>query len=755
MNARRKKIRKLLKLFMAGSLAAACIAPFGAAAAQEPAGDTTFEMVKIAAYDSEAGFEAGGTEIVAYDWEGKRAYSTNSKEKAIDILDLSKLGELDTIERIDRVTIEDFKIEHFTPDGITSVAVHPSGAYIAAAVPASPRTDNGKVVFMDLNGTPLNSVTVGALPDMLTFTPDGKLLLAANEGEPATDYSVDPEGSVSIIDVSRKMLSELTDSDVVTAGFGEVAIPEGVRVFAGLPEGKASSAAQHIEPEYIAVSADSKQAYVALQENNAIGVLDLTDLAFREVRALGVKDHSAAGSGMDVSDKDGAVDIKPVPLLGMYMPDGMAMVENGGKSYILTANEGDVREYDAYAEADRVNKLEGSIALDASHYEGFSQEELDSLLADGAFGADEKLGRIHVTKAGGWNAEQGKYDRLYSFGARSFSVWDAETGALAYDSGEDFERVTAEVYPDYFNVSNSNNEKDNRSDDKGPEPEYVEVGKAAGRTYAFIGLERTSGIMVYDVTNPVSPEYVTFVSSRDFAGDVEQNQAGDVAPEGLDFVPADQSPTGKPLLLAAHEVSGTIAVYEITAVRTFADMQTHWAKGEVESLASKLIVNGVNEREFRPQAAVTRAEFTALIVRALGLDGAEAQAGAFDDVSAGKWYAGAIGTADEAGLVGGYEDGTFRPEARITRQEIAVIAMKAMKFAGGGAAGAGGEEAELPAFTDAASIAGWARAAVAEAVEEALLEGLPGGEFAPAAPATRAEAAALVHRLLKRVGLID
>ncbi|MGO4371624.1 choice-of-anchor I family protein, partial [Paenibacillus sp. MCAF20] len=552
-NTNSTSIRKALQVAAAGLMAFTLIGPVNLNKAEAAA--ATFSMEKIAGYDSGAGYLNAGTEIVVYDWEGKRAYSTNSAEKAIDIIDLSKLGQEETIERLNRVTVESFNIEGFTPDGVTSVAVHPSGKYIAASVPASPKTDPGKVVFMDMDGTQITSVTVGSLPDMLTFSPDGKQLLVANEGEPNGDYTVDPEGSVSIIDVTGEV-GALTDEDVATAGFGSVTIPEDVRIF-----GPGSSAAQDLEPEYIVVSADSKKAYVSLQENNAMAEVNLTTKQVTSVHALGFKDHSLPGNGLDASDKDKTIDIKPQPVLGMYLPDGMAITSYGGKSYILTANEGDDREYGDFAEKGRIKSIKDNIQLNAAYYKGFTQEELDAFKTSGAFGLDTVLGRLSVSTLDGLN--NGVYDRLYSYGTRSFSVWDASTGALVFDSGDQFEQLTKDL--PFFNADNEkNNDKDVRSAAKGPEPEYVEVGTVEGKTYAFIGLERISGVMVYDITNPKKPTYVTYMTSR-VDGDIEANEAGDIAPEGLKFVPAAKSPTGKALLLAAHEVSGTIAVYEITA----------------------------------------------------------------------------------------------------------------------------------------------------------------------------------------------
>jgi len=166
-----------------------------------------------------------------------------------------------------------------------------------------------------------------------------------------------------------------------------------------------------------------------------------------------------------------------------------------------------------------------------------------------------------------------EYDTLYSYGARSFSIWSAD-GQRVFDSGSEFERVTASLIPDNFNGNNDENSFDNRSDDKGPEPEAVAVGIINGQTFAFIGLERVGGIMVYNVTNPQNPEFVQYLNNRDFSvsqADLEAGMAGDLGPEGLAFISADDSPSGKPMLAVGNEVSGTTTLYSIDVIELTAN----------------------------------------------------------------------------------------------------------------------------------------------------------------------------------------
>ncbi|WP_207952230.1 choice-of-anchor I family protein [Paenibacillus turpanensis] len=506
----------------------------------------------LARYSSGAPIDEAGAEIVKYDPASKKAFVVNGAEKSIDIVDLSGLRSGEDVESLKltaRIKLEDLLKEVASIGDITSVAVSPKGDFIAITLPSDPKTDNGKVALLDLNGRLLAAVEVGALPDMLTFTPDGKAILVANEGEPNDEYTIDPEGSVSIIDVSAGA-DKVTQDSVTTVLFD-------APIEGHVHKGNGGSAQKDMEPEYITVNPDGKKAYVALQEANAIAVLNLESKKIEKITALGVKQHTVPGSGLDASDKDDKINIQPWPVLGMYQPDGIDLVSEGGKTYLITANEGDTRDYDGFSEEQRVEDVKDQLALQAKNYPGVTQKQLDAVAA--TLTEKSKLGRLKITNIEGH--VNGKYEALYSFGARSFSVWDADTMKLVYDSGDAFEQTLARVNSEMFNTSNDENEADSRSDDKGPEPEDVEIGQVGENRYAFIGLERPGGIFAYNLNDPKKPEYAAYFSSRDYSG---KEVAGDSAPEGLEFIPAAESPTGQALLLAAHEVSGTVAVYELT-----------------------------------------------------------------------------------------------------------------------------------------------------------------------------------------------
>ncbi|ACF12813.1 5'-Nucleotidase domain protein [Chloroherpeton thalassium ATCC 35110] len=329
-----------------------------------------------------------------------------------------------------------------------------------------------------------------------------------------------------------------------------------------------ASVSKDLEPEYIAITPDSKTAYVSCQENNAFVIIDIDNATVSSIKALGFKDHSVAGNGLDASDKDDMINITTYPnLKGMYMPDATVAYEIGGATYIFTANEGDAREYDALIEEVRVQDL----PLDPTAFP--DAEDLQK---------KANLGRLTVTNTLGDIDGDGDFDELYSYGARSFSIWDTD-GNLVWDSGDQIEKAAAVAYPSYFNSGNDDKgELDDRSDNKGPEPEAMAVGKIGDHVYAFVGLERIGGVMIFDVTNPTSPSFKKYINNRDFTVDPSKNlsAAGDLGPECVVFIPADSRTDGKNLLAVANEISGTVSIYEISAPETYTLTILHNNDGE-------------------------------------------------------------------------------------------------------------------------------------------------------------------------------
>jgi DNA-binding beta-propeller fold protein YncE len=448
------------------------------------------------------------------------------------------------------------------------------------------KTDPGQIVFLDAATLAVvGRVPVGALPDMVTYTSDGAYLLVANEAEPNDLYTIDPEGSVSIIDL-RNGLAAAT---MATAGFHayigqEAALrAAGVRIYGNYTVGGAavgSNAAQDFEPEYITVA--GPRAYVTLQENNALAVIDIGSAQVLSVTSFGSKNHNrtvngVAVNGLDVNQSDSSFDlandndlavfgnanvnginIAPWPVFGMYQPDGIATLRlPGGEIFLVTANEGDEREWAGLTERTTVSAVDLDNGI-------FPNETL--------LKTNEQLGRLRITnqlgKRDAGNTDD-DYEALYVPGARSFSIWTPRGGAsgaqleLVWDSADQFESITAQRLPLWFNSDHEVNTRDARSRSKGPEPEGVTIGRYGMNQYAFVTLERIGGVMVYDVTNPLRPTFVDYVNPRNFAV-IPTSGATDSGPEGVVFVSEESSPNGKPLLLVGNEVSQTLTVYEIT-----------------------------------------------------------------------------------------------------------------------------------------------------------------------------------------------
>ena len=498
-------------------------------------------------------FAQGGSEIAAHDPLLQRLYVVNARDASVNVLDISNPA---TPTLVDNLSL--------LPFGGVANSVAVFEGLVAVAMEATPnRTSPGKVVFFDSAFTLIKVLTVGAVPDMLTFTHKGRNLLVANEGEPS-GYGlghVNPEGSVSIIDL-RGGAAALTQANVRTAGFSafndlaDELNAAGIRVF-----GPGATVAQDLEPEYIAVSPDDATAWVTLQEANALAIVDIASATVLSLTPLGLKDHNVPGNGLDPSDRDNAagtgaaIGIRTAPVKGLYQPDAIAAHVVGGQLYLFLANEGDTRS------AGDFPGFEEEATVGAANY------VLDPVLFPDAaiLKQNRNLGRLRVSNSSGDLDGDGDFDEIHPFGARSFSIRTA-TGALVFDSGDQFEQVTAAMDvagTAIFNASNDNNTFDARSRAKGPEPEGIAVGRAFQHTWAFVGLERIGGVMVYDVSDPANARFATYVNNRNFAGTFSFATAGDLGPEGILFIDEGDSPTGEPLVVVANEVSGTTTIYQL------------------------------------------------------------------------------------------------------------------------------------------------------------------------------------------------
>lgn len=460
-----------------------------------------------------ASLDLGGAETVAYDPASRRLFVSNADEVAMGVVDLS---DPTTPTIVESVSLAPYG------GGVTSVAV--KNGLVAMGVSGESVQHDGAVVFFRADDlSHLATVPTGPLPDDVKFSPDGTMVVTANEGEPDSRYTVDPDGTVSVI-----RIVDGVPAGVTTVGFTAFEAQRAALVAAGLRIfGPNATLASDLEPEYVAISADSRTAYVSLQENNAVAVVDLTIPQVTAIVPLGTKDHSVPGNEIDASDRDDLDgNLQTWPVQGMYLPDQLAIVDG----YIITANEGDARDYETYSEESRVKDL----TLDPDIFPNAAELQEDTA-----------LGRLTVSTVNSDTDGDGDVDVLYSYGSRGISVWGPD-GSLVWDSGSELEREVLALTPAAWD--------DGRSDNKGPEPEGIVSGQIGGDTYVFVALERTSGIAVWNVNDPTAPEFVTIM---------QPPADTDVSPEGMVFIPGTQSGNGQPLLAVSNEVSGTLAVWAL------------------------------------------------------------------------------------------------------------------------------------------------------------------------------------------------
>ena len=606
----------LLSLLAAAALAACGGDDDNTPVATPPAEATpkTLQLEKVGEYASGVYFESAA-EIPAFDAASKRGFVVNAQKGAVDVIDMTDPAQPAHIGMIDATQL-------LAGASINSVAVH--DGLVAVAVQAANKTDPGLLALYQASDLKLvGQAQVGALPDMLTFTPDGKTVLVANEAEPSDDYQTDPEGSISVVDVSTPAKPVVRTADFrAFNNQREALLAKGVRLF-----GPRASVAQDLEPEYIAVSADGKTAWATLQENNAFAIIDVANARVTDIVPLGYKDHGVEGQGLDASDTDKAANIRTWPgVFGMYLPDAMAAFQAEGKTWLITANEGDARAWGednaAYWAGDAskgfVEEFRVKHLINAKGWSGRAGDDLPpqlnalakgGLLNPTVFGYcgaeagkpgecrdDNALGRLTISWTQGYqtnadgtpklytaagvadpvNGDRLMYDKLYAYGTRSISIWD-EKGQQVWDSGDAMEQFLASdsckagaarniPCKDFFNSNHeAGDAMDNRSDNKGPEPEGVTVGRIGEKTFAFVGLERMGGVLVYDVSQPQAPVQVDYINTREdwTTKDPSTVKSGDLGPEGLAFIPAAKSPNGKPLLMVGNEVSGTTAIFQL------------------------------------------------------------------------------------------------------------------------------------------------------------------------------------------------
>ncbi len=503
-----------------------------------------------------------GAEIVAFDPASDRFFVTSGAGLQVIGVDASlNLTLLGTLA--------------LGSNDVTSVAV--KNGIVAVSVVAAVKTDPGTVFLLDADaavgpGMVLGSATVGALPDMVTFTPDGTKVLVANEGEQSNagvTPVVNPEGSVSIIDVTNPAAPVVTTADFTAYNSQLAALQaEGVRLFAGEAGFETITVAQDVEPESISVSADGTTALITLQENNAVAVLDIASATITDIQPLGLKPF--LGLPADFSDRDTGIALDTDnPVFGQFMPDAIAsFTAADGQVYYIIANEGDDR--DDFITPDETSRL-SALTLDPAAFP-------DAAALQGA----TELGRLTVSNAPGNNGDtdgDGDIDQILTYGARSFSILDGN-GNIIFDSGSHIEQFVAQGGA-YDATANTGLFDDTRSDNKGPEPEGITTGVYGDSVLAFVALERGGGgVMVYDVTDPQDVEFVTYLRN-----------VGDVSPEGLTYISAADSPTGQPVLAVSNEVSGTLSTFEITPGDTYTLQLLHFADAEAGLLAAETAPN--------------------------------------------------------------------------------------------------------------------------------------------------------------------
>lgn len=507
-------------------------------------------------------------EQLAYDPESKFVYVVGSSK--INVIDVSN--------------VESPKIIYHKMMGdFDPTDVEFCGDHVFVTLDNNQDRERGRlVVFKKFDPTystmeTVINITVGPLPDMLLPTTDCKTIVIALEGEAFARNGtlVDPEGGVGLLKFKDRNISpsNYTYKRLNFTYFNDRwndLSKSGVRF---IYKERNNRFSQDLEPEYITFSKDEKTAYICLQENNAIAVLDLETENITSIHGLGFKDWK--NSKLDASDRDGGINIRSLPVYGMYQPDSIYVIKVNGEEYLVTSNEGDSKDYSGYV-LDTTGFSEEIRAKDASLSENSEINQWMLLNNISGIMDNSILGRLVITTETG-KLPNGSYDKLYTFGGRGFSIWKVGTMSLVYDSGSEVEDAHSQERPDLFNSQAEIGVKikdtvDSRSDNKGPESESLAIGHDGDKVIIFVGHERPGSISVYSVDSDISsPKFESIFwdvpnSEETWTQAFEQRRVSALDPEDLKYISPQESPNGRPLLLVAGSVSGTLSILEVKGV---------------------------------------------------------------------------------------------------------------------------------------------------------------------------------------------
>jgi hypothetical protein len=489
--------------------------------------------------DSGSNVDQGAAQVVAGDGINKHLFVVNTQTKVVDVLNVDVTDP--AVPVMTKATPLDLAAAANSAGitiGIIPKWVTIGGNHVAVVLETDDPQANGIVALYKLDDLSLTATyEVGAAPKMAAFNLTSSRLLVANEGVANANYTVDPVGSVTAIDLiagfDSGVVTTIDFSDFNVGGSRAADLPDTVRVF-----GPNASVAQDLEPEHIAISLDNTKAFVTLQENNAVAVINLADNTIISIVGLGSKNFGLKGNELDVL-KDANIKLETWPgVYGLYQPDGIGSYRYALKNYFITVNEGRARDSVGYSEKVRAVELgtNPNPAIDGSNPSFTAASD------------NSQLGQLTVSNAYGDTDNDTDIDEITAFGARSFSIW-SEQGDLVYDSGADLAKVTSLVLDTSFN------DIDVASEETGSGPKSLVLVSSIGRIYAFVSLNRAGGIAIYDVTSPLGVQFVQYVNNRDFTA----NEGGDFGADGMAVLFIE----GIPYLALANAGSGNVRLMQI------------------------------------------------------------------------------------------------------------------------------------------------------------------------------------------------